>query len=554
MGNHTTLPLDLKEVDLIVAGGGTADCIIASRLADADPRLSILVVESGRDNYNVPSVIHPVLWQGNFAPDEPRVFFHRAAKEEQLADREFLVEVGNTLGGGSSVSLMMYMGGHRCDYDSWNTRGWTADDLWPYLRKFETYHGLGREEHHGYDGPIQVSGGPFRSVEAENGSITAMREVGYHEVEDLQDLQSIGVARILKYVSPQGQRQDVAHTYLHPRLQDGRHPNLHVLVESQIVRVIFDGSRRTSGVEFRPNPAMQSNPVGDPGKKTVRARKLVVLSCGTLGTPPILERSGAGSPEILKQAGVPLIANLPGVGRDYQDHNLSLYVYKADLPPEATTDGIHTGQVDISTLLVSKEKVLGWNGIDASSKIRPTSTELSELGPAFREIWDRDFEGASGKPLISMVSGAGLLGDRSRVRPGQYFSVGVYTAYPYSRGHEAAYVLETAEDGMPLAPSALQNLEYAPEDDAAIEDWIRHNITTCWHGIGTCKMAPKEQLGVVDEHLGVHDVHGLKVADLSIAPENDCANTMNTALAIGEKAADIFIQELGLGQSERSAE
>ncbi|RYP76410.1 hypothetical protein DL771_001849 [Monosporascus sp. 5C6A] len=608
MGIYTTLPTGLEEVDVIIVGGGTAGCIIASRLADGHPKLSILVIESGRNNYCVPTVIYPVLWQGNYAPDDPRVFFHRAAKEEQLANRESLVQVGNTLGGGSSVSLMMYMRGQRCDYDSWNTRGWTADDLWPYLRKFETYHGLGKEEHHGYDGPIQVSDGPFRSVEAENDFITAMREVGYDEVEDLQDLQSIGVERIRKYVSPQGQRQDVAHTYLHPRLQDDKHRNLHVLVESQVVRVIFDGSQRASGVEFRPNPAMQSKPIRGPDKLTVRARKLVVLSCGTLGTPPILERSGVGSPEVLKQAGVPLIANLPGVGRDYQDHNLSLYVYKADLPPEATTDGIHSGRVSISALLASKKKILGWNGIDASSKIRPTSAELGELGPTFREVWDRDFEGASTKPLISMIFGAGLLGDRSRVRPGQYFSVGVYTAYPYSRGHvhitgrdlddpldfrtgylsdkhgfdikaqiwaykkqrevvrrmtihrgevsyrhpifppgsKAAYVLETGEDGTPLAPSAVKNLEYSPEDDAAIEDWIRHNITTCWHGIGTCRMAPKEQLGVVDENLGVHDVHGLKVADLSIVPENVCANTMNTALTIGEKAADIFIQELGL--------
>ncbi|RYP51229.1 hypothetical protein DL768_003388 [Monosporascus sp. mg162] len=584
MGIHTTLPPDLQEVDVIVAGGGTAGCIIASRLADADPKLSILVVESGRDNYNVPSVIHPVLWQGNYAPDDPRVFFHRAAKEEQLADRESLVQVGNTLGGGSSVGLMMYIRGQRCDYDSWNTRGWTADDLWPYLRKFETYHGLGKEEHHGYDGPIQVSGGPFRSVEAENDFITAMKEVGYHEVEDLQDLQSVGVARILKYVSPQGQRQDVAHTYLHPRLQDGRHPNLHVLVESQVVRVIFDGSRRASGGEFQPNPVMQSNPVDSPGKRTVRARKLVVLSCGTLGTPPILERSGVGSPEILKQAGVPLIAGLPGVGCDYQDHNLSLYVYKADLPPEATTDGIHSGQVDISTLLASKEKILGWNGIDASSKIRPTSSELSGLGPTFRESWDRDFEVSLGIVVVFVLVNTSLLAFIQRIRIPGAMRTGYLSdkhgfdmkaqiwAYKKQRevvrrmtihrgevsyrhpifppGSKAAYVLETGKDGTPLAPSALKNLEYASEDDAAIEDWIRHNITTCWHGIGTCKMAPKEQLGVVDEHLGVHDVHGLKVADLSIVPENVCANTMNTALVIGEKAADIFIQELGLASGK----
>ena len=97
------------------------------------------------------------------------------------------------------------------------------------------------------------------------------------------------------------------------------------------------------------------------------------------------------------------------------------------------------------------------------------------------------------------------------------------------------------------APDVDGELEYTPEDDAAIEQWIRQYMTTCWHNIGTCKMAPRESLGVVDENLSVYGVQGLKVADLSIVPENVCNHTMNTALVIGEKAADIFIEELELG-------
>ncbi|RYP13406.1 hypothetical protein DL767_010764 [Monosporascus sp. MG133] len=614
MGIYTTLPESIDEVDVVIAGGGVAGCVVASRLADADPGLSILVIESGRDNYNVPTVKHPVLWRGNYLPDNPRVFFHKAVKEEQLANRESLIQVGNTLGGGSSVNMLMYTRAQRCDYDSWHTRGWAADDLWPYLKKFETYHGPGKKEHHGYNGPIQVSGGPFRSLEAENDFIASMKQVGYPEVADLQDLASIGATRIQKYVSPEGERQDAAHTYLHPKLQDGRHANLHVLVETQVVKVIFDGglnaddSPKASGVEFRPNPAMQPNPIGGPGKKTIKARKLVILSSGTLGTPPILERSGIGNPDILKQAGVVPIVELPGVGHDYQDHNISIYGYHADLPPEATTDGIHSGQVDIPTLLESKNKILGWNGIDASSKIRPTPTEVDALGPAFKEAWENDFEDAPSKPLASMIFVAGLLGDRSRAPPGQYFSLGIYTAYPYSRGHvhitsgdldnpvefktgflsdprgldlkaqvwaykkqrevarrmtihkgelsyrhpvfpsgsKASYATRTPGDDMLLVPGAIKDLAYSPEDDEAIEAWIRRNMTTCWHGIGTCKMAPKKELGVVDENLSVHGVVGLKIADLSIAPENICANTMSTALVIGEKAANILVRELGL--------
>ncbi|KAI5922874.1 alcohol oxidase-like protein [Camillea tinctor] len=599
MGVHTKLPDSLHEVDIIVAGGGTAGCVVASRLADADPGLTILVIESGRDNFNVPTVVHPVLWRGNYVPSDPRVFFHKAVKEHQLADRESIVQVGNTLGGGSSVNLMMYTRAQRCDYDSWNTKGWTTDEVLPFLKKFETYDGSGNEELHGSSGPIRVSRGPFRSTEAEQDFISAMKVAGYPEVEDLQDLTSLGVSRIRKYVSPQGQRQDAAHRYLHPGLE--KHPNLHVLVESKVVRVTFDNDRRASGVEYQPQSDKSL-------QRTVNARKLVVVSCGTLGSPPVLERSGVGNAEVLKSAGVPLVAELPGVGHDYQDHNISIYVWSSRLPPEETTDGIHGGYVDIPALLSSKDKILGWNGIDVSSKVRPTDAEVEALGPSYQEAWKRDFEKTPSKPVASMIFIAGLLGDRSRVPPGQYFSVGIYTTYPYSRGSihitgsqvddpldfktgflsdeqdldlktqmwaykkqrevvrrmaihrgevsyrhpvfapgsTASYVDETGDADSAFTPSAVTDLKYAPEDDAAIEQWIRQNMTTCWHGLGTCKMAPREQMGVVDENLDVYGVHGLKIADLSIAPENVCCNTMNTALMIGEKAADIIIRQLGL--------
>ncbi|KAI1497613.1 putative alcohol oxidase [Biscogniauxia marginata] len=554
MAIYTTLPWHIQEVDVIIAGGGIAGCIVASRLADADPELSILIIESGRDNYNVPTVNHPVLWRGNYVPDDPRVFFHKAVKEEQLADRESIAQVGNTLGGGSSINLMMYTRAQQCDYNSWNTEGWTADDLLPYLKKFETYHGLRGKDHHGYNDPIQVSDGPFCSTKADDDFIAALEEVGYHEVEDLQDFNSVSVARGRKYVFPEGKRQDVANTYLHPRLQDGKHPNLHVLVESQVIRVIFDNNR-ASGVEFRPNPALQPNPVQ--GARTVKARKLVVISCGTLGTPPILERSGIGNPDILERASIatPPIADLLGVGHDYQDHNISIYTYKADLPPDMTTDGIHSGQVDISALLESKNKILGWNGIDVWSKLRPTS---------FR-TWDRDFNDPS-KPLVTGIFITGLLGNRSRVPPGQYISVGVYTAYPYSWGHvhitgrsmddrldfKTGYLSDNFDLDL-KGEVSYRHPVFPPESKASYaydtpKGSATPNMTTCWHGIGTCKMAPREQLGVVDNNLGVYGVRGLKVADLSIIPENVCANTMNTALTIGEKAADIIIQELSLTQ------
>lgn len=117
----------------------------------------------------------------------------------------------------------------------------------------------------------------------------------------------------------------------------------------------------------------------------------------------------------------------------------------------------------------------------------------------------------------------------------------------FPSGSRASYAMDAVGDNVPSSASKpKKNIEYSAEDDAIIEEWIRKTMTNCWHSIGTCKMAPREQLGVVDNSLGVYGVTGLKIADLSIAPENVCSNTMSTALAIGEKAADIFIREVGL--------
>ena len=468
--------------------------------------------------------------------------------------------------------------------------------------QLETYHGPGEMAHHGYDGPINVSDGGFRAKRVEDEFMKASKEVGYPEIEDLQNLDSNnGIQRWQRYVSPDGQRQDTAHRYIHPKLEDGQHPNLHVLVESKVVRVLFDDNKRAVGVEYTPNPEFQAvigltaHPV-----KSVKARKMVVVTCGACGTPPVLERSGLGDRSILERAGVPVIEELPGVGKDYQDHHLLLFPYRTSLAPEETIDGILSGRVDATELIKNNDKILGWNAIDISSKLRPTEEEVSALGPEFKAAWDLDYKDASNRPLMLCGLVSCFRCDPASVPEGQYATVGTYTAYPYSRGHmhitgpslddaldfDVGY-FNDANDidikkqvwaykkqreilrrtnfyrgelaaGHPRFPegsaaaaveieealSNIRNLEYSQEDDAAIEQWLRENVNTTWHSLGTCKMAPREQNGVVDARLNVHGVTGLKIADLSIPPENVGANTNNTALVIGEKAAAIILADL----------
>lgn len=236
---------------------------------------------------------------------------------------------------------------------------------------------------------------------------------------------------------------------------------------------------------------------------------------------------------------------------------------------------------------------------DVATKLRPTDSEVTAMGPEFEADWKRDFAPYPTKPLMLCAVVNAFLADQSLVEPGQYFTMCTYTAYPYSRGsihitskdnvvdgydfdtgylnhpsdlpkqvwaykmsreiaRRLPYNKGELELGHPVFPEGskaalsngesgeLQDLVYSAEDDKAIENWIRGNLNTTWHVLGTCAMRPKEDGGVVDRELNVYGTAGLKVADLSMVPENVAANTNNTALVVGEKAAVIIGRELGI--------
>lgn len=612
---------DGKEYDIILAGGGTAACVIAGRLALADPSLSILIIEGGKSNLDNPFVTNPAMYLTHIVPESQTALFYKANANQHLAGRETIVLTGGILGGGSSINFMMYTRAQGCDFDSWRTEGWDFKSLLPFLKKFETYHPDNPsidKSVHGHDGPINVTRNYPVGRKAEDDMLAAAASRGEPEIVDLQDFKSCGgFTRSARYVGTDGKRQDAAHRFIHPLMASGNYPNLHLLLSTKVVRVLFDSSNRANGVECEPTASSQ--PVinlSKPRHSIIKARKLVIVSSGALGTPSILERSGVGNKELLERLNIPIISDLPGVGENYQDHHLMVYPYKTNLEPKETLDELWSGRLDFTQAVEEKNPILGWNGVDAAAKVRPSDAEVSALGAEFQTLWDRDFASKPERPLMLMATIGAFLGDSSILPPSetqQYICVGNYTAYPYSRGsihivspsanvpasfntgffsHPAdvtkqiwaykkqreiyrrtnAYQGELAlghpqfaadskaalSDG-PIKQGgfkdmeerkAIPEIEYSEEDDKVIEQWIRENVTTTWHSLGTCKMAPREEGGVVDPALNVYGTRALKVADLSIPPENVAANTNNTALMIGEKAADIIIHELGLGRSK----
>ena len=447
-----------------------------------------------------------------------------------------------------------------------------------------------------------MSQGTFYSERAADQFVTAANEVGYPTVKDLQDLDtSNGVQRALRFVGTDGRRQDAASNYLHPRLEDGAHPNLHVLVETKVIKILFEG-KRAVGVEFKPNPAFQKE---DNKVQRVKARKLVIVSCGALGTPLLLERSGLGDEAILNKVGVPVVAHLPGIGRNYQDHHLLIQTYHSALEPNETFDAPLAGRINMEELIKSNAPIMGWNGQDASCKLRPTEADVTALGPEFEAAYARDYLHTPNKPLALMALLGGFPGDPSTVEPGQYLATSLFTVYPYARGHvhitspdpDADIAFETgflksdldvkkliwaykkqreivrrmdvyrgefvgahppfAEDSAAALvrldkpnDKNISDIHYTAEDDKIIEGWVRKNVGTTWHSLGTCRMGALADGGVVDADLNVHGIEGLKLVDLSIVPQNIGANAATTAYAIGEKAATIIMKDLGLPVSQ----
>ena len=208
--------------------------------------------------------------------------------------------------------------------------------------------------------------------------------------------------RNLRFINPDGKRQDAATTYLHPKLQGSTFPNLHVVLNNKVLRVLIQGGRAV-GIEVETSTAQSGDLTDNKRSRHIKARKMVIVSCGALGTPLVLERSGVGNSKILEKYNIPVAADLPGVGQQYQDHQLMVYSYRSSLNPEETLDALAGGRVDPGLLIQNNDPILGWNGQDVTSKIRPTDKQVATFGERFQEVWKRNYEPYSDRPLVQLT-------------------------------------------------------------------------------------------------------------------------------------------------------
>ncbi|EIM87866.1 alcohol oxidase-like protein [Stereum hirsutum FP-91666 SS1] len=437
-----------SEYDIIVAGGGTSGCLLASRLASADSSLRILVLEAGPPTKDLLTHIQPARYLSHLAPTSTTVRFHAAQASENLGGRKIVVPCGQCLGGGSSVNFAMYTRASRSDYDDWEetyeNQGWGSKDLIPLLKKTETYQEGDDALNHGSGGPLKVSyGGKFTNVGQQYLDVASKfdKERGPNAAEgenvDPNDLVTVNkYGRWQKWIDTySGKRSDVPHHFIY-NPESEQNENLHVVTGVLVRRVLIEGDRAT-GVEFSFNPRFF--PDVPPASHTVSAKQMVVVSAGTFGSPGILERSGVGRRDVLEKCGVDVRVELEGVGEGYQDHNVVFVPYLA-APDADTLDAIVRNDTDEISLASGQwfkdgKGLMAHNGIDGGVKMRPSPSELEAFGPEFKRRWDTEFVDKPDKPVLWMGIVSMLVGDPSTVAPRKYFSLGFYNEYPAARGH-----------------------------------------------------------------------------------------------------------------------
>ncbi|KAK5075555.1 Alternative oxidase, mitochondrial precursor [Lithohypha guttulata] len=428
------------EVDIIVCGGGSSGCVPAGRLANLDHSLQVLVIEGGENNINNPWVYRPGIYPRNMKLDSKTASFYYSRPSEFLDGRRAVVPCAHILGGGSSINFMMYTRASASDYDDFKTKGWTTKELIPLMKKHETYQrACNNRDLHGFDGPIKVSFGNYTYPIMQD-FLRAAESQGFPVTDDLQDLKTAhGAEHWLKWINRDtGRRSDAASAYIHSTR--AKHQNLHLQCNTKVDRVVIENGRAVGVLTVPTRPVAG---YGEPKRRLFKARKLIIVSCGTLSSPLVLQRSGIGDKKKLEEVGVKCVVDLPGVGLNFQDHYLTFSTYRAKPETESFDDFVR-GDPEVQKRVFDEWNIKGTgplatNGIEAGVKARPTEEELEEMKswptPDFSPSgWESYFKHKPDKPVMHYSVIAGWFGDHLDMPAGKFFTMFHFLEYPFSRG------------------------------------------------------------------------------------------------------------------------
>ncbi len=530
---------DVSCVDYVIVGAGTAGCVMANRLS-ADGRHSVLLLEAGPPDTNpwihVPigygkTMLHPVLnWGFSTEPDP------------NMNGRRIYWPRGRTLGGSSAVNGLIQIRGQDEDFDQWEAlgaEGWNAAEVLRYFIRSER-HSRGAGPRHGGEGPLQVSDIGERN-ELVDAFIRAAGDLGVPPNDDFNGASQEG-AGYLQLTTRNGRRCSSAVAYLRPAM---RRPNLRVETSAHASGVMFEG-RRAAGVRYRRGGH----------EFTVRANREVLLCAGSLQTPQLLQLSGVGPGALLREHGIDVVHDLPGVGENLQDHLALRLIYRCSRPI-TTNDDLATPWRKVRTglkylLLRRGPMAIGVMTGGMITRALPDARTpdiqffISTVSAEERGAEPHAFPGFTLVYYPMRPTSRGRVWIRSADPAAPPAMLPNYLSTEYDRRMMIAGArMARALAGTPsLSPYIVE--EYKPgasvRSDDEILDAVRNAGSSGYHPVGTCRMG-RDAGAVVDPRLRVHGLQGLRVVDASVMPTLVSGNTNAATFMIAEKAADMIRED-----------
>lgn len=526
-------------VDYIVVGGGSTGCVLASRLSE-DPYYNVRLLEEGPRDWN-PYIHMPVTYYKTAKGPLLKRYAYQASPAQRLTDSPSMVQA-KVLGGGSSVNAMLYVRGVAEDYDEWaslGATGWDFAGVLPYFRRAERNSRFANEAH-GSDGPLRVSDQQYTHPLTKRW-LQACQQAGLPFNPDFNggDQRGCGLYQI---TASNGRRSSAAVAYLK---QARKRRNLEISTGCRVVRIIVEQGR-ARGVEY----------IRDGRLHTLHARQEVIVSAGTINTTKLLMLSGIGPARTLQNAGVRVVQDLEGVGKNYQDHMEMSLVYRLS--------GAHS---------YDKYKKLGWKaaaGLEyALFGSGPVTSNVAEGGAFWQSAPDLE------RPDLQLffLAGAGVEEGVEGVPGGNGCTISVTQTRPKSRGFiEIAsndvssppiinpnyltdpHDIEVLSEGARLVQGIMEQPALRPyvagpqvpgrtlETREDLSSFVREHAHPGLHPCGTCRMG-SDEMSVVDPQLRVHGIENLRVADASVMPNVVSGNLNAVVIMIGEKASDIILGE-----------
>jgi choline dehydrogenase len=539
MATKSATKIDSATFDYIIVGAGSAGCVLANRLT-ASGRHRVLLLEAGGHDRHL--WIHIPLGFGKLFNDARVNWLYTSQPEPELNNRRIIQPRGKVLGGSSSINGLLYIRGQKEDFDHWRqlgNTGWGFSDVLPYFRRAEDQE-RGADDLHGVGGPLAVSDvcEPHPLCEA---FIEAAEKSGIPRNDDFNGPRQEG-AGYFQLTAKNGRRWSTAMGYLR---QARRRSNLALATDALATRVLFSG-RRAIGVEYRQGTTT----------RTAYANGEVILAGGAFNSPQLLQLSGIGPPKILRDLGIDVVADMPGVGADLQDHLQVRMQYRCT-EPITMNDVVHHWRHRCGAglrYIVSRKGLLSIGAGYAGAFLRTRSELASPDVQIHFLIFSTETAGATLHPF------SGFMASVCQLRPQSRGFVRIASRDPavppaiQPRYLSSRNDCETIVAGLKKLRAVMSEpvmRRYIAEErmpgphcvsDADLLAHARASGTTVYHPTSTCRMGADPN-AVVDERLRVRGFQGLRIVDASIMPTLVSGNTNAAAVMIGEKGSDMILEQ-----------